>query len=118
MGNWNQDSLDSICNVVKGEQLNKLELEKSGDYPCINGGIEPSGYTNKFNRLENTITISEGGNSCGFINYLKVKFWSGGHCYTLQNIKDVFDTDYLYYALKGKEYKIMGLRVGSGIPNI
>lgn len=118
MGNWKQDSLDGICNIVKGEQLNKLDLERSGEYPCINGGIEPSGYTNKWNRLENTITISEGGNSCGFINYLKVKFWSGGHCYTLQDIKDGFDTDYLYYALKGKEYKIMGLRVGSGLPNI
>jgi len=118
MGNWNQDSLDSICKIVKGEQLNKLELEKSGDYPCINGGIEPSGFTNKWNRLENTITISEGGNSCGFINYLKVKFWSGGHCYSILDIKDEFDTNYLYYALKGNESKIMGLRVGSGLPNI
>jgi type I restriction enzyme, S subunit len=118
MGNWKQDSLVSICNIVKGEQLNKLDLEKSGDYPCINGGIEPSGYTNKWNRFENTITISEGGNSCGYINYLKEKFWSGGHCYTLQEIKDGFNIDYLYYVLKVNEYKIMGLRVGSGLPNI
>jgi type I restriction enzyme, S subunit len=118
MGNWNKDSLDSICNIVKGEQLNKLDLEKSGDYPCINGGIEPSGYTNKWNRFEHTITISEGGNSCGYVNFLKVKFWSGGHCYSLQNIKEGFDFDFLYYALKGNEYKIMGLRVGSGLPNI
>ena len=118
MGNWNKDSLDSICNIVKGEQLNKLYLEKSGDYPCINGGIEPSGYTDKWNRLENTITISEGGNSCGYVNLLKTKFWSGGHCYSLQNIKEGFDLGFLYYALKGNESKIMGLRVGSGLPNI
>jgi len=118
MGEWSKDRLDSICNIVKGVQLNKLELEKSGDYPCVNGGIEPSGYTNKWNRLENTITISEGGNSCGFINYLKVKFWSGGHCYSIKDLSDEFDSDYIYYALKGNESKIMGLRVGSGLPNI
>ena len=118
MGNWSKDSLDGICNIVKGEQLNKLDLEKAGDYPCINGGIEPSGYTNKWNRFENTITISEGGNSCGYVNFLKVKFWSGGHCYSIQNIKEDFDLEFLYYALKGNESKIMGLRVGSGLPNI
>lgn len=118
MGNWKQNSLDSFCNIAKGEQLNKLDLEKSGDYPCINGGIEPSGYTDKWNRLENTITISEGGNSCGFVNFLKTKFWSGGHCYTLENIQDDFDLQFLYYSLKGRESKIMGLRVGSGLPNI
>ena len=118
MGNWKQGSLDSFCNIVKGEQLNKLDLEKSGDYPCINGGIEPSGYTDNWNRLENTITISEGGNSCGFVNFLKTKFWSGGHCYSLENIHEEFDLQFLYYSLKGRESKIMGLRVGSGLPNI
>jgi len=118
MGEWSENSLDFICEIIKGEQLNKLDLEKSGEFPCINGGIEPSGYTDKWNRLENTITISEGGNSCGYVNFLKTKFWSGGHCYSLQNIKDGFDLDFLYYALKGNESKIMGLRVGSGLPNI
>lgn len=118
MGIWLENSIDSICDIVKGQQLNKLDLEKAGEFPCINGGIEPSGYTDKWNRSENTITISEGGNSCGFINYLRVKFWSGGHCYSLLNIKQSFDTDFIYYALKGEERKIMGLRVGSGLPNI
>ena len=118
MREWSENSLDFICEIIKGEQLNKLDLEKSGEFPCINGGIEPSGYTDKWNRLENTITISEGGNSCGYVNFLKTKFWSGGHCYSLQNIKDGFDLDFLYYALKGNESKIMGLRVGSGLPNI
>jgi type I restriction enzyme S subunit len=118
MDNWFENSLEQICLIAKGEQLNKLDLAKSGDYPCINGGIEPSGYTDKWNRLENTITISEGGNSCGFVNFLQTKFWSGGHCYSLLNISDDFDTDFLYHALKGRESIIMGLRVGSGLPNI
>lgn len=118
MEGWDKKNLGSICGIVKGEQLNKLLLEKSGDFPCINGGIEPSGYTDKWNRDENTITISEGGNSCGFINYIRTKFWSGGHCYSILNLDEQFDRDFIYYALKGRESKIMQLRVGSGLPNI
>ena len=118
MGNWESINLGNVCNIKKGEQLNKLALEDAGDYPCINGGISPSGYTDKWNTEENTITISEGGNSCGYINFIKTDFWSGGHCYSLIGIKNFLDRDFLYYALKGRENLIMDLRVGSGLPNI
>lgn len=118
MENWIKANLGSICYIKKGEQLNKLALEDAGDYPCINGGILPSGYTDKWNTEQNTITISEGGNSCGFINFLKTNFWSGGHCYSLLEIKNKLDRDFLYYALKGRESLVMDLRVGSGLPNI
>lgn len=118
MGKWVKDSLGNLCSIVKGQQFNKLDLDKTGDYPCVNGGIDPSGYSEKYNRLENTIAISEGGNSCGYVNLIKTKFWSGGHCYSLLNIKERIDKEFLYQALKGREKKIMGLRVGSGLPNI
>lgn len=118
MENWESINLGNVCNIKKGEQLNKLALEDAGDYPCINGGISPSGYTDKWNTEENTITISEGGNSCGYINFIKTDFWSGGHCYSLLGIKNFLDRDFLYYALKGREKLIMDLRVGSGLPNI
>jgi len=87
----------------------------------MNGGITPSGYTNSYNTDKDTISISEGGNSCGYIQYNKEKFWSGGHCYTLHihdNHKNKIDNFYLYQYLKAKEGYIMGLRVGSGLPNI
>lgn len=115
---WTKSQLDNLCQIRKGDQLNKLELESSGDYPCINGGIEPSGYTDKWNRVEDTITISEGGNSCGFVNFVRTRFWSGGHCYTLHDLNADLDLRFLYFALKGREKEIMRLRVGSGLPNI
>ena len=118
MENWGKINLEEVCLIKKGEQLNKLDLESAGDYPCINGGISPSGYTEKWNTKANTITISEGGNSCGFVNMLRTDFWSGGHCYSLLDIKDKVDNEFLYYALKGRESLIMDLRVGSGLPNI
>ncbi len=115
---WEEKKLEDICDIKKGNQLNKSELTESGSYPCINGGVYPSGYTETWNRNENTITISEGGNSCGYVNYLKTKFWCGGHCYSLLNIIDQIIDTFLFQLLKHNEEKIMRLRVGSGLPNI
>ena len=115
---WEEKRLGDIGEISKGVQLNKVELEGAGTYPAINGGIEPSGYTEKWNRVENTITISEGGNSCGYVNLIKTKFWSGGHCYSIVNIKDGVINNFLYHFLKFNQHQIMRLRVGSGLPNI
>ncbi|HAY3501250.1 restriction endonuclease subunit S [Elizabethkingia anophelis] len=114
---WKTMKLDEICDIKKGEQLNKDDLTESGNYPCLNGGMSFSGYTDKFNSDENTITISEGGNSCGFVNFMKSKFWLGGHCYKIILKKDI-SKDFLFHLLKFYEREIMNLRVGSGLPNI
>ncbi len=110
--------LGDLVDVVKGKQLNKEELIEVGTYPCQNGGIEPSGYTEEFNTIENTITISEGGNSCGYVNFMTSKFWCGGHCYSLLNIKKSTLNHFLFQYLKFNQNEIMKLRVGSGLPNI
>ncbi len=114
---WEKKKLGEVCEIKKGEQLNKEELTEVGTYPCLNGGINYSGYTEKFNADENTITISEGGNSCGYINFLKTKFWLGGHCYKIILISQI-DLLFFFQLLKFNEEKIMKLRVGSGLPNI
>ena len=113
---WEKKKLGDAVDIIKGEQLNRNELQSYWDYPCLNGGVEPSGYTDKYNTDENTITISEGGNSCGYVNLMKTKFWCGGHCYKL--VPKGLNTLYLYQLLKHNEMKIMELRVGTGLPNI
>ena len=85
-------------------------------YYVLNGGMTPSGYTDSYNTRANTISISEGGNSCGFVAYNNENFWSGGHNYTLSQLK--IDVKYLYQNLKRQESYIMSLRVGSGLPNV
>ena len=118
-GEWKKVKLGEICDIVKGEQINKSTLSKAGKYYVLNGGITSSGYTDVWNTYENTISISEGGNSCGFVNFNREKFWSGGHCYTLQKIKaDLIKKEFLYCYLKHYENDLMNLRVGSGLPNI
>lgn len=116
-GEWKQDvNLGSIINISKGVQINKNTLSEDGQFPVINGGIAPSGFTSEFNTDENTITISEGGNSCGYVAFQKKSFWCGGHCYAVR--KTALDLSFTFHLLKYNEQKIMGLRVGSGLPNI
>ena len=81
---WNEVKLGDICKIKKGEQLSKLDMFEFAKYPVLNGGQDFSGYTDKFNAKKNTIAISEGGNSCGFVSYVISDFWSGGHCYTIE----------------------------------
>lgn len=115
---WEEKKLGNLVTITKGKQLNKSELTESGEYPCQNGGIAPSGYTHQYNTEANTITISEGGNSCGYVNFMKTRFWCGGHCYALLNIKNSVILDFLFQYLKFNQSDLMRLRVGSGLPNI
>ena len=111
-------ALSKICNIVKGKQVNAEFLSEYGKYYVMNGGIEPSGYLDDYNVEANTISISEGGNSCGYVQFNSSRFWSGGHCYSIQNVAGHVDNLYLYHYLKSKEDAIMKLRIGSGLPNI
>lgn len=110
--------LSEICEIIKGKQVNGEFLSEKGKYYVMNGGTEPSGYYSDYNVETNTISISEGGNSCGYVQFNTSPFWSGGHCYTIQKIADNVDHLYLYHYLKSKEDAIMKLRIGSGLPNI
>ena len=110
--------LSDICEIVKGEQINGEFFTDKGKYYVMNGGTAPSGYYDKYNVEAGTISISEGGNSCGFVIFNTKQFWSGGHCYSLKNISINADENYLFHYLKSKENAIMKLRIGSGLPNI
>jgi len=117
-GKWRRIELGEVAEIKKGQQLNVANMVDSGKYYVLNGGMEPSGYTNNWNTHKNTITISEGGNSCGFVNFNTEKFWCGGHCYALNNLIGAVSNEYLYHFLKAHEQFLMSLRVGSGLPNI
>src|SRR5690554_2368996 len=113
---WEEVMLKNISTVTKGKQLNRSKLNETDKYPSYSGGITPSGYTDKSNCEANTIIISEEGNSCGYVNFIDVDFWLGGHCYSVVN-KENIEKIFLYNTLKYNEPQIMRLRVGSGLPN-
>jgi type I restriction enzyme, S subunit len=115
-GEWTKQKLGNLCQISKGEQLGRLAMIETGSIPVINGGITASGYTDRANNPGDCITISEGGNSCGFVSMMDQPFWCGGHCYALKDL--VTDRSFLFASLKHREIEIMTLRVGSGLPNI
>ena len=110
--------LKDVVSVVKGQQVNGEELLEYGKYYVMNGGTEPSGYLDVCNTPANIISISEGGNSCGYVQYNTEPFWSGGHCYSLIQKEQSVNYQYLYHFMKYKERNIMALRIGSGLPNV
>jgi type I restriction enzyme, S subunit len=117
-GKWRTVPLSDIATVWKGQQLNKDAMVEDGAYYALNGGIKPSGRTTEWNCEADTVTVSEGGNSCGFVSYNRERFWCGGHCYALKKLAKDIDAHYLFHYLKGKQARVMALRVGSGLPNI
>jgi type I restriction enzyme S subunit len=115
-GEWEVKALEQIASLAKGTQLHSSKTSAEGEFPHFNGGISPSSYTDEANTPADTIAISEGGNSCGYVQFISEPFWCGGHCYAVVP-KDV-DKRFLYHALKREQSAIMSLRVGSGLPNV
>ena len=110
--------LSDICKIEKGKQLNKELLFEEGTIPVINGGVNPSGYWSESNYPANSITISQGGASAGFVNWQSTDFWAGAHCYVITNPNQKINYRYLYHVIKNNEYDLMNSQIGAGIPSL
>lgn len=110
-------NLGEVISVHTGKQLNRSGLSEEGAYPVINGGRTPSGYTSTYNENKDTITISQGGESAGFVNWIDTAFWAGAHCYVVENSSSQ-NLRFLFHLLKKYEYSIMNSKQGAGIPGL
>lgn len=110
--------LKDVCIIKKGTQLNKDKLKDEGSYPVINGGVSPSGYWDEFNFSANLITISQGGASAGFVNFIETPFWAGAHCYVISRCIDSVDYRYLYHFVKQQQKTFQQKKIGAGIPGL
>lgn len=108
--------LKEVALYSKGQQINGDELLEEGSYAYLNGGINPSGKWHSYNVEGKTVTVSEGGNSSGYVNYMEQPFWCGAHCYYLYDV--IGEMKYIYYALKSQQDRIMKIRSGACMPNI
>lgn len=117
---WEERKLENIAQINKGIQRGKQEISsvrnELNPYPVYNGGKKASGYTDECNR-ENSVMVSEGGASAGYVNYYSGKYWSGGHNFTISN-DTKHDTFFLLYVLQNSQEKLYKLQVGTGLPNI
>ncbi|MCQ2946831.1 restriction endonuclease subunit S, partial [Helicobacter pylori] len=77
---WQKVRLGDIAEIKRGVRITKNELDVFGKYPVVSGGVGFLGYTNNFNRYENTITIAQYG-TAGYVNFQKNKFWANDVCF-------------------------------------
>ncbi|WP_208376448.1 restriction endonuclease subunit S [Helicobacter pylori] len=96
---WQKVRLGDIAEIKRGVRITKNELDVFGKYPVVSGGVGFLGYTNNFNRYENTITIAQYG-TAGYVNFQKNKFWANDICFCVYHNKDVIKNIFLYYFLK------------------
>lgn len=111
-------SLGECIEIYTGIQFNKRDMSEVGTYPVLNGGINPSGFTEKYNEEKDTITISQGGASAGYVNWMDCKFWAGAHCFVVKPNNDILNNRYLYFLLKNSEQILMQAKHGAGIPGL
>ncbi|WQT54908.1 restriction endonuclease subunit S [Helicobacter pylori] len=96
---WQRVRLGDIAEIKRGVRITKNELDVFGKYPVVSGGVGFLGYTNNFNRHENTITIAQYG-TAGYVNFQKNKFWANDVCFCIYPNKDIIKNIFLYYFLK------------------
>ncbi|WRB18813.1 restriction endonuclease subunit S [Helicobacter pylori] len=99
---WQRVRLGDIAEIKRGVRITKNELDVFGKYPVVSGGVGFLGYTNNFNRYENTITIAQYG-TAGYVNFQKNKFWANDVCFCVYPNKDVIKNIFLYYFLKANQ---------------
>jgi type I restriction enzyme, S subunit len=115
---WVDRRIAEVASITKGTQLGRASMDSGKSTPVWNGGVQPSGFTSSPNVERPVVTVSEGGNSCGWVGRPQGAFWLGGHCYALEPKPAGHSVSFLYHRLKLAEPHIMALRVGSGLPNI
>ena len=109
-------TLGEVARLEKGKQLNKTALLEEGAYPAYNGGVSFSGFTNTYNYKENTIIISQGGASAGFVNFVTTKFYANAHCYVILPNTELVENRFVYHFLKSNQEILMSRQLGAGIP--
>lgn len=106
--------LGTCSTIARGTRVTKKEIKPSGLYPVISGGVTPMGYIDKYNREENTITVSQYG-SAGFIDFQKEKFWANDICYSIYPTESINNL-YLCYYLKHKQDYLYKIRNTNATP--
>lgn len=110
--------LGDFCEIKTGKGITKSDAALGGTFPIISGGQSPMGYYHISNREANTVTISRVGAYAGFVSYIKEQFYLNDKCFSVIPIAEKLSTSFLYYVLKGMEYKIKELQSEGGVPTI
>lgn len=107
--------IDKEIIYKKGQPLT-AERTSKGTIPVIAAGRDIPYFHHNYN-FKNVITISASGAYAGYIWYHNYPIWASD-CNILYGKKDIFDTIFLFYALKSQQNKLYSLQTGGAQPHI
>ena len=114
-GEWEVKTLGSITTISRGQLITEKD-SINGPIPVIAGGIEPSYYHIKSNRLGKTITISASGANAGYVGFHNQPIFASD-CSTISEGAE-YNIEFVYYQLKLLQEKIYSLQTGGAQPHI
>jgi len=106
VGTWNKINLEDRDKVVE------IALEK----PELSSREVAWHITDNYNYNENTIIISQGGASAGFINFVTTRFYANAHCYVVLPEVNMVTNRFVFHFLKLNQVKLTEKQHGAGIP--
>lgn len=109
--------IGDICDVKRGTTITQKNAIE-GTIPVVAGGIKPTYYHNKPNRLGETITISGSGANAGYVNFWNIPIFASD-CSTVQVLRDDVSIHYIHYFLLSKQdFIYKELRSGAAQPHV
>lgn len=104
-------TVQSICELRSGSNLNKSEISSNGLYPVF-GGNGVIGYYKEANRCSSSIVIGKVGMYCGNIHLSSEPYWLTSNAISLEvkNETEVF-TPYLAHVLQSMDLNKMATGV-------
>ena len=111
--------LGDYCSVTIGEFIHKDNQTEKGKYPVYNGGTSYTGFYDRFNNTANKVIMSARGANAGYVNLIRVDYWAGNSCYSINPLEDeILLLDFIYYHLKLKREYLLNQQQKGGIPAI
>lgn len=93
--------LGDYCSVTIGEFIHKDNQTEKGKYPVYNGGTSYTGFYDRFNNTANKVIMSARGANAGYVNLIRVDYWAGNSCYSINPLEDeILLLDFIYSILR------------------
>jgi type I restriction enzyme, S subunit len=110
--------LDELTTVKAGQSVSKnLIADNPGDFPVINSGVKPLGFTNVWNTDDDPIGVTTRGAGVGSITWQEGKYFRGNLNYAV-SVKSSASlaVRFLYHLLHEMQAEIHSLCTFDGIP--
>ena len=107
-------TLGEVCEIVRGVRITKKDLVVGGKYPVVSGGTGYMGFTDKYNREKNIITIAQYG-TAGYVNWQKENFWANDVCFSVYPSEQILNR-FLFHFLLWKQEYLYSISNRSAIP--